>query len=205
MSKGIWTPLTEHQKETMRKDYLKKPVKKLASELGITYGRVDRFLKREGLVIPKRIIEQRKLDSRFKKGHESFNKGLKQADYMSPESIKKTKATRFKKGNIPHNTNYDGHERINVDGYIEQRIRRGVYRLKHRIVWEKKNGPIPKGCLVVFKNGNPLDCSIKNLELITKEENMLRNSKHDYPREIIPSMALVSRIKNKVKTLQDEK
>lgn len=205
MPKGIWKPLTEHQKETMRRDYLKKPIKRLSDELGISYGRIDRFLKKEGLIIPKHIIEKRKNESRFNKGHKSFNKGLKQSDYMTPEAIERTKATQFKKGHEPHNTNYDGHERINVDGYIEKRVCKGVYRLKHRIVWERHNGAIPKGCLVVFKNGNTLDCSIKNLELITMEENMLRNSRHYFPKEIIPSMALVSRIKNTIKTLKDEK
>lgn len=205
MPKGIWKPLTEAQKNIIRNEYLDKPVKTLAEELGISGGRVNRFLDKEGLVIPRNLIEKRKRESRFSKGHESFNKGLKQTDYMTPESIERTKATRFKKGNEPHNTNYDGHERINVDGYIEKRVCKGVYKLKHRIVWEKHNGVIPDGHLVVFKNGNPLDCSIKNLELISMEENMLRNSRYNYPKEIIPSMALVSRINNRVKTLRNEK
>jgi hypothetical protein len=37
----------------------------------------------------------------FKKGHVPFNKGLKQSEWMSPEAVAKTKATRFKKGQMP--------------------------------------------------------------------------------------------------------
>lgn len=43
-------------------------------------------------------------NTRYKKGQVSFNKGLKQTDYMTDAAIKKTKKTRFKKGQKPHNT-----------------------------------------------------------------------------------------------------
>ncbi len=39
----------------------------------------------------------------FQKGHTPMNKGLKQSEYMTPGAIERTKATRFKKGNVPHN------------------------------------------------------------------------------------------------------
>lgn len=34
-----------------------------------------------------------------------------------------------------------------------------------KVVWEMFNGPIPKGRQVMFKDGNPLNCRIDNLEL----------------------------------------
>lgn len=199
MPKGIWKQLTEGEKKKIRREYLDKPVKRLATEIGISGARVERFLKNEGLKIPDWLVEKRKRESRFKKGHESFNKGLKQSDYMSKEAINKSKATRFKKGNVPHNTNYDGHERISKDGYIEVRVRKGVYRPKHRVVWERNNGKIPKGHIIRFINGDQLDCRIENLEMVSMERNMLENSRHRFPKEIIPSMELVSRIKNELK------
>lgn len=45
----------------------------------------------------------------FKKGHTTFNKGKKMHEYMSQEAIERTKATRFKKGNIPPNHKPIGH------------------------------------------------------------------------------------------------
>jgi hypothetical protein len=52
---------------------------------------------------------------RFKKGQLPVNKGKKQIEFMSIEAIKKTVATRFKKGNKPHNT-------YEKDGIITSRI-----------------------------------------------------------------------------------
>lgn len=42
--------------------------------------------------------------------------------------------------------------------------------------------------IVVFKDDNADNTSIESLELITMTENMYRNSIHNYPKEIIPSL-----------------
>lgn len=133
----------------------------------------------------------RGISGRFKKGDQPWNKGL---NVPSTEGMK---ATQFKKGMIPHNAKYDGHERINVDGYIEVRIRPGKYLQKHRMVWEAAKGEIPKGMLVVFKDGNKLNCDLENLELITKSENMKRNTIHRYSEELKPIVILIGKVKNK--------
>lgn len=39
---------------------------------------------------------------------------------------------------------------------------------EHRLVWEKNNGPIPKGWIVHHKNHNRLDNRIKNLQCIPR-------------------------------------
>ena len=44
-----------------------------------------------------------------------------------------------------------------------------------------------------------MDCDINNLELITREENMLRNSKHDHPEHLIPLMAIKSKVNKEIK------
>lgn len=109
-------------------------------------------------------------------GSSPANKGRKQSEYMTIESIAKTAATRFKKGNEPHNTKHDGFERISKDGYIEVRIRKGKFQLKHRAEWEKVNGKIPKGHILVCLGDNIQDCRPQNWECITMAENMERNS-----------------------------
>lgn len=112
----------------------------------------------------------------FKKGGIPINKGKKQSEYMSEEAIERTKLTRFKKGNEPHNTKFDGAERISKDGYIEIRIRKGKYVHKHRLLWEQAHGNIPDGFILVCRSQNKLNSNPENWELITMAENMKRNS-----------------------------
>lgn len=117
---------------------------------------------------------------RFEKGQLAYNKGMKQTDYMSAESIEKTKATRFHKGNLPYNTKPIGYERITKDGYIEVKVKmrpshpscNDNFIFKHRLVWEKQNGPIPKGMKLRFLDGNKLNCNIENLALVSNAEHL---------------------------------
>ena len=203
MPKGFYKPLTKQDEKYIFDNYLKIPIKRLAGNIGITGGRVMRFLKKHELTIPKKIIERNKRLGYYKKGSVPANKGKNQTEYMSAEAIAKTKATRFKKGNTPHNTNYDGHERISKDGYIEIRISKGNYKLKHLYNWELKNGKLPIGHCLACIDGDKKNTSPDNWELITRVENMYRNSSQNYPKEVIPSMVLVNKIKNKLNTLQD--
>jgi hypothetical protein len=209
MSKGYFTPFTESQKQKIKLNYLTTPVKKLAAETNSTYGRIMRFLKSNNLELPKHIIEQRKRDSQKKKGQVSWNKGKRQEDYMSAEAIEKTKKSRFKKGNEPHNTNKNGNGAIvsrkdnTGRNYKYIRIEKGFWELYHRIIWEKANGKIPENHIVIFKDDNPQNTEIENLELISMTENMLRNSRHNYPKEIIPSMVLYKKLETKLKNLQN--
>jgi hypothetical protein len=136
--------------------------------------------------------------SRFQTGHTSHNKGQK----MSKELYERVKVSMFKRGNEPHNMKYDGHERLDPkDGYIYIRISKGKYVLKHRLVWEQHNGPIPKGNIIIFKDKNKYNLNIDNLQMITKRENMLRNTVTKYPIEL----QQLIKLNNKLKTTLNEK
>lgn len=176
---------TKKEDRFLRKNYLTIPTKRMSKMLGRSESSARQRMKLLGIVVPPEIILKFKTESRFSKGHTSFNKGKKQAEYMSRSAIAKTKKTRFKKGQIPHNTKFDGHERITKDGYIEIRVKQGKYVLKHRLVWEQENGKIPAGHCLWFLDGNAQNCSVDNLELITRAENMKRNTIHNYPAEIV--------------------
>jgi len=52
----------------------------------------------------------------------------------------------------------------------------GSWKPLHIYNWEKTNGKIPKGHCLWFKNGDTMNCELSNLELITRAENMNRNS-----------------------------
>lgn len=107
-------------------------------------------------------------------------KGCKQTDFMSEEAIEKTKATRFKKGQIAHNAYPIGYERPNKDDYIEVKVsgpvgenkKKSVWKLKHHLLWEDLNGPIPPKHKVIFADGNNRNFDIDNLILISDSEFM---------------------------------
>jgi len=138
----------------------------------------------------KAFVQKGKL-SRFKKGHIPWNKGTKGINIGGVN-------TQFKPGHIPHNTKYDGHERINVDGYIEIRVSMGVYKLKHRVIWEQHKGPIPENMIIKFIDKNPMNTSIDNLYLCTREENMNANTIHRYPGNLKKSMKLIKKLQHEI-------
>ena len=211
MPSGYFTPFTKEQEQQIKDEFLLKPVRTLARELGCGYGRIMRFLKINNLEIPKELIQQRISKFHFKKGSTPFNKGKKLSDFMSAEGIMQSKKTRFQKGNEPANTHPDGDGAITLRRdtsgklYKYIRIKKSVWKLYHRVIWEKNHGKIPPNHVVAFKDNNTQNARIENLELISMAENMYRNSKHDYPREVIPSLVLNKQLENKLKSLQNGK
>ncbi|CAB4148736.1 HNH nuclease [uncultured Caudovirales phage] len=135
----------------------------------------------------------------FKKGHVSYNYGQKMSDIL----YEKIKKTMFKKGNKPHNTRKEGEETVSTDGYTYVKIADNDWRLKHRVVWEQVNGPIPADHIVVFKDNNLLNFDINNLLLISKAENMLRNTLHQYPEPIQQIIKLNNKLKKQINAKQN--
>lgn len=107
---------------------------------------------------------------RFAKGRTPHNKG-KRMPYNA-----NTAKTQFQKGNLPHNTKYLGHERVNVDGYVEISIaetnpqtgfgRR--YVLKHRYLWERQHGPVPHGHALKCLDGNRRNTDPSNWAAVSR-------------------------------------
>lgn len=141
-----------------------------------------------------RIVGQK---SRFQPGIIPINKGQK----MSKDVYDRVKATFFTKGHKPHNIKWDGYERIDKDGYVMIRIAEGKFKLKHRVVWEEINGPVPLGMIVVFKDRNKRNFDINNLELISFKDNMERNRMTKYP----PELRNIIKLNNKLKKKLNEK
>lgn len=202
-------PFSQEEENKIRKEYLKTPIKRLAKEMGVSPGRINRYLKRNDLKIPREVIEERRRMGQFQKGQTPFTKGLKQTDFMSAETIERLKANWFKKGDTPHNLKEDGSvvsraDNISGKTYKYIKTKDNVWELYHRVIWERSNGKIPERHVITFKDGNTENVSIDNLELMSMTENMYRNSVHDYPEEIIPSLVLIKQLDNKLKDLQDE-
>jgi len=64
---------------------------------------------------------------------------------------------------------------VRGDGYRVQYINGGLV-YEHRLVWEYFNGAIPSGLEINHKDGNRQNNELKNLELVTRSENI----KHSY-------------------------
>lgn len=131
---------------------------------------------------------------RFKPGFEPWNKGKSfAAGGRSPE-------TRFKEGHAPHNTRGIGSFRITKDGTLQQKISDASgnnskrWRSVHEQVWIAAHGPVPAGHIVIFKTGMRTavleEITLDKIECITFAENMSRNTKHRYPKEIADLMQL---------------
>ena len=195
------TTSTPEIDKVLQKHYLEIPFKALAKKIGKSATFVRIRLRQLGLVVPKEIIEKRKAESQIKKGTIPPNKGKK----MPAEIYEKAKLTFFKKGHLPHNTLHDEAITLRKDNkgniYLHIRISLGKWQMLHVYNWEKTNGAVPEGKIIVFKNGNQMDCQVTNLECITYEENMRRNSIHNYPPEVKEVIRLTRKLQTKLKKL----
>lgn len=128
--------------------------------------------------------DTRGLSGRFRKAQTPWNKGKHWV------AGGRSKLTRFKKGNRPHTWRPIGTERVNADGILQRKVTDSGYpprdwRAVHAVMWEEAHGSIPPGHVVVFKDGNQKRIVLENLELVTRQELMRRNSYHTrYPKEI---------------------
>lgn len=195
----------------LRKEYLNIPVKVLAKKIGHSHTCIRNRMRQLGLIVPVELAEQRKKRTQFKYGSVSHNKGCKQSDYMTPEMIERTKKTRFKSGITPHNTLFNGAIRTRKDSKTKRpyqyiRIKKGKWQLLQRYLWEKHNGPIKKGFVVAFKDGDPLNCTIKNLECISTAENGSRTAEkiHQRPPELKIAIRLKNKLTQKVKQYENK-
>lgn len=196
---------TKEEDEFLIKNRNKIPCKRMATMIGRSEGSARQRLKLLGKLPSREATERFKKESQIKKGAVPPNKGKK----MPKEVYEKASKTFFTKGHKPHNTKYDGFERISKDGYIEIRIREGKFMLKHRYLWQQVYGKIPAGALVKFKDGNKQNVVIENLYLSSKVDNMKANTYHNYPEPIAKTIqlrgALNRQINKRIKQLENEK
>lgn len=202
---GRQTNWTAADRRKLVKWYPDKPTKWIAEKLGktltTTYQQAYKLgLKKSENYMRQELLRQQQqlrvvgVKGRFKKGHVPANKGMKK----DPHVIAAIRPFMFKKGQVPHNVKYDGHERVNVEGYIEIRVAIRKYVLKHRHVWEQAHGKVPEGYIVTFKDGNRLNCDIDNLTLITRREIMARNSIHRLPENLKQTIRTLTSLKRQI-------
>ncbi|WP_429976628.1 HNH endonuclease signature motif containing protein [Enterococcus sp. AZ051] len=112
----------------------------------------------------------------FERGHVPINKGTKGMFNVGGNK------TSFQKGQIPQNYRPIGFERVDSYGYVVVKVQdHGSWpkrwRQKHKIEWEKVNGPIPEGKVLIFLDGNKQNTDLENLKLVTQGQNLQLNRK----------------------------
>ncbi len=116
--------------------------------------------------------------SRYKPGHIPANTGIK--------GVHSSPATEFKPGHLPTN-----HKPVGTIS-IRNNSKRGshykyikiaeinVWKEYHLYIYEEEHGPIPKGKILIFRDGDSMNVILKNLELISAQEHINRN--RNYPK-----------------------
>lgn len=143
--------------------------------------------------------------TRFQKGHCTWNKGL-----LGWAAGGRAVETQFKAGEKPHSWKPIGSERITKDGYLQRKVTDTGYPPRdwvgvHHLLWIEHHGEIPKGFIVVFKDNNKKNVQIDNLELISRAENIQRNSIHRYPTELKQVFRKLGKLKRTIEDKSNEK
>lgn len=137
------------------------------------------------------------LATRFHKGLIPPNKGKK----LTPEQYARCAPTMFKKGNRPATQVPVGTEVVSTDGYVKVKVADpNKWRLKHHLIWEEHNGPIPKGYNIQFKDKNPLNVTLDNLYIISRADQM-RNENSlvaRYPEDLRAVIRLRGAVKRSI-------
>lgn len=141
---------------------------------------------------------------RFPKGNVPANKGLRRPGF-APGRMKET---QFKKG-VRQGVALGlwkpvGTKRISKDGYREVKVNDDMplqarWRAEHLVVWEAVHGRIPKGYALAFKNRDKNDIRLDNLELITRGENLRRNSIHNLPKPLAQTIHLLGALRRQIR------
>ncbi len=156
--------------------------------LGISNAELaDKINKQFGTMIPAKNIKYFKtnhrlnsgLTGRFEKGHVPKNKGTKGKFNVGGNR------TSYKKGDMPHNTDPIGTEKVLKDGYIWVKInnipkaKKNINWIqKQRLIYEQNFGSVPDGYYVIFADGNKRNFDPDNLLLASKAEILYLNRNH---------------------------
>lgn len=148
---------TDEQIEFLRNNVKGTPYKKLTEMFNKEFG--TKFNVRTIAGILKHYKFRNEIDPKFKKGH------------------KNTSPSTFKKGHTPFNARPLLSERVNAQGYLEIKVKEPKTWIHKQVyVWEKENNrKLPKGYVVMFLDGNRLNCDIDNLILVHRRELLCLN------------------------------
>ena len=141
----------------------------------------------------------------FKKGSLPINAGKKGFCFAGSEK------GWFKKGHAMNE--YEVGTEFMKEGTIfikytdEHKLPRHNFAPKHRVIWRKYNGEIGRDDLIIFKDGNRLNCTIENLERVDRGVFM-KVAKEGFlqePVELRPTILAVAKLSIKAKKITSER
>lgn len=211
--KRLWNPDDD---DAMRRWYPDLPNHKIARRLRRTVCAVNaradklRLHKSAAYLAGPHACRLRRGDNvgaafRYPKGHVPANKGLRRPGYHRG----RMKETQFKKGES-RNKMPLGATRV-MDGYVYLKVAavpNVPYTVNwlplHILNWERTNGrPLPGGHCLSFRDGDRLNVAVSNLELITRAENMRRNTVHNLPKPIAQAVQLLGALNRQIRKRTD--
>lgn len=149
---------------------------------------------------------------RFRPGQPPPNNGLRRPGWFSG----RMRETQFKKGSrsgasAAHHVPI-GSTRL-VEGYVMLKVADVPnvpytvnWKLLHALNWERANGrPLPADHCLRFRDRNRQNCELGNLELITRRENMRRNSLHNYPKPIVRAVLARGALNRRINRMTRER
>lgn len=187
---------TPEEDQFLRDNYLTIPACTMSHMLKRCKVAAPQRMKLLGIVTPDEVKQKFKAGSYYKSGHQPDNKGKKITEFMSAEAIERSKTGRFAKDIITngrdHNWKQDGEictrrSRLKTGEqrpYKYIRLSKSKWQMLHVHLWEELNGKAPAGHIIVFKDKDTMNCVADNLECISLQENMRRNSYHRFGVEI---------------------
>jgi len=140
---------------------------------------------------------------RFKVGQNSWNAGMKGWDAGG-----RSKETQFKLGERPSNTwRPVGSERVSKDEILFRKVadtgvKRKDWKAVHALIWEEHNGPIPDRYIVIFKDRDRTNFDPSNLEAVSRQTNMRRNSIARYGEDYRSSAIKLGWFKRKINQME---
>lgn len=215
--KRLWTPADE---DRLRALYPHQPTAAVAAALGrscpSTYNRARQL----GLTksdafwaspASGRTNGRQGIGTRFVKGQAPANKGLRRPGW-GPGRMKETQfRPGTRQGAAAENWRPIGTTAVDAEGYWRIKVREAApgephgfgntqaWPLLHRHRWAEAHGPIPPGHAVVFRDGDRTNCALENLELVSRQELMRRNSVHRLPAPLVQTIQLLGAVKRQIR------
>lgn len=107
----------------------------------------------------------------------------------------------FKTGHMPHNHKPVGARTIDSDGYHKVKVAEpNRWAFCHILLWEEHHGPLPRGHVVRFKDGDKDRIEIDNLVKLTRAEHALatRRGVTQLPDELLDAGFTTVRLESEI-------
>lgn len=147
---------------------------------------------------------------RFLKGHIPANKGLRRPGWNAG----RMRDTQFKpgmrSGQAAAHYMPVGSTRL-IDGYVYRKITDTPnvpytvnWMPEHHLVWVAAHGALPPGHVLMFRNGDPMDIRLDNLDCVSRRTLMARNSVHNLPPALAQTIQLLGALHRRIRRSGDD-